>query len=255
MSTASRNILVSIVVLVSSVLETPSHAALCRGKKGVLSLRDECRRPQQPVDVLGTGSPRIVDAVGREVGLVTSLDFLADAIVLRSVTLPDKSRTEWIVLPVTPDGFAPRSLDARPIQFEYATANCTGTRFLPAEEYSGITRPTFARVLFREPGKTGGFFTRREELVTQQYYGKYEQPVVPGADPAEACTDRDSGAPPAALVEGPHPCGYNADETCVACCGPVFDFASKQPIVGIGAPAYAFDPATLELTPPFSLSR
>jgi hypothetical protein len=255
MPTASRNAFASILLIIATASAIPSHAALCRGKKGVLSLREACRRTQQDVDLVSSGSPRIVDATGKEVGLLTSLDFLANAIVLRRVTLPDESKAEWIVLAVTPDGFTPRSDDDAPIHFDYTTANCTGTRFLSAEQYSSISLPTFARPLFREPGKTSGVFARREELVTQQYYGKFEEVVSVGTDPAEACTHRDFGAPPAVMVEGPRACSYNPEGVCVICCGPAYDSATKQPIASVGAPAHEFDPATLELMPPFSLSR
>jgi hypothetical protein len=243
----------AVFVLAFVVASTiPAGAALCRAKKGVLLLRDQCRRGQD--EVVDIGTPRVVDAAGKEVGLLVSLEFLVDATVLRKVELPGETRSQWMVLEVTPDGFEPRSTDDALIRFVYATPDCTGSRYLSADDYSVIALSTFARPLFREPGKTGGVFARREELVTQQYYGKFELQVPSGADPAQACTNR-NGLPPAVLLQGPRACSYNAEATCVTCCGPSYGGLADEPSVGAGAPAHEFDPATLGLTPPFSLSR
>ena len=292
-----RLVAAALVVGVATAAGPAGASILCKTKQGGLVVRDACKKKESPVDPaqLGLQGPRgaqglqgpqgppgsaglvgpggsglrAVDSTGQEVGLVTAVGFpgqyggteeeTTNVEVIRQVPA---GTGEFFLFRVTPGGIhvptpeygAQAFLDDL---FVYASANCTGTRYLGQGPY-GATAPfmEFAHNLIIDPsdGHTGYYFEGSELQNRPPYFALTQ---VPGANPTAAtqgCTQpRPTGA--GGQVIGtvtlcPSDSGQPPGSSCAQCCVTVI----PQQETSV-APTHTLDMSTLGVTPPFRVQR
>jgi hypothetical protein len=263
-----------VAVVVSLLVLTPSpapSAVLCASKRGMVFLRDECRRKERrltldpssigpsgtqgptgetgPTGVPGTpgapgmpgapGAPgadrsplRIVDDRGSEVGTVLRLE--GDSCDPGTIVLREMGGT-WFRFHVGQTGFlgAPRT-------FHYDAAGCTGTRYFRLDD-DDTPLPGFAATLSVDATFVGHYAVEADS--SDRPLWRREQFLAPCGDPATPFPPEPALLPSRCSRPSNPPPGFCRFTECVA--------AGVHP----AAPVRTVDLATLGLLSPFRLER
>jgi len=293
-----KSLVLSIVVagsLLGVATEPAAASVLCKSKKGGLLVRDACKKKEAPVlpgeiaDLgLGGGGPgpagpvgpagpqglqgpaglpgsgggglTIVDAGGREVGIVTSIFTSyygsSGAEVLRSVLAPGASAPEWFIFSVGSSGFKFSDYGS---SFTFATSDCSGTRYFSTNcEYGACADIPLALPVYIEPDGHSGTFARAAERQTQQFYRvtTISAPTTSADTLPALCTAPAFGLP-GVIVRPAYSCaeGQLDPYSCLDCCVPFGDGSPPTPTASEAAPVRTLDVSTFGLTPPFRFQR
>jgi len=231
--------------------------------------------PQGPSGVQGppgpTGPPgrdgasggglSVVDASGKDVGIVTSL-FAYYGSSSAGVTRFVESQNEWFIFSVDTTGFRKNVYGS---DFQYTTSGCTGTRYFQVNCDVGGCAPPLARNAGIEPDDgTTATFSRESERQTAQYYSVSVLSNANADGALLACTNPPPTLrPPGVVLGAPFPCPDNGPgpQVCVDCCVPHFSIlgpaAGQQatPTPSDAAPVHTFSVSDFGLQPPFKLKR
>jgi hypothetical protein len=203
----------------------------------------------------------VVDADGDEVGLVTNVSsgyYGQSASIVRELSAPGGSGTEWFLFGIGREGFVAAEYGT---EFIFATPACDETPYVYSYTAYSNADPLAFPVTVASDG-TRGFFHRPSETVTRQFHFVDVVSGSPAGALLAECTD--PPPPPASFDLPGRPIGsaFLCDESfpgtfCLECCRPVGRFRGGVPVpfeTG-GAPAREIDILGLDLVPPFRLSR
>ena len=282
-----------------AALTGPADATvLCRTKKGGLVVREACKKKEQrleaqqietiglkgepgaagppgPTGLAGPAGPgggaglRVVDATGKEVGLLTSLTATdpeygtGGAVVIREITAPGGTGPEWFALSLSSEGFARAEYGTTAFDFVYASSDCTGARYFSVECGYGECSATPPLATFVRPQPDGAtvYFGRASEHQSRQYYWMELHAAYTQAELSGHCMTSSSNRLPGTVVRDVYDCysGPQSPSWCIECCRPmaIFDRGSESYVQGPteAVPARTLDLSGLGLTAPFRISR
>jgi len=238
-----------------------SASVLCLVHKKSLVVRDQCKAreetltperqaelglvgPPGPSGPLGpaTGSLRVIDAVGRDVGLVTRVGgYYGDVEIVGQLTLPGRSAPDFVIGQVDADGLL-RDRSCDEVAPWYETSTCDGQAYADCRfgTCEGIPGTFFAQPILYQSSTTGCFFgdpseTRQGDFfLRRQLFGTTVQQLN------QQCLFFNQGT----VLGQPVPCKRGG--FCVDCCIP----APGRSLI----PVHSFD-ASLLGTPRFRLSK
>jgi hypothetical protein len=255
-------------------MPAPSDAtSLCKTKKGGLVIRETCKKKEVQVDaamlgelgLVGPAGPQgpagpagpggsagpsggglsVVDASGRDVGIVASIGFGyyggTFTNVLREMTAGGASSSEFFHFGVNYNGFATFD-DYYSYYGTFATSNCTGTEYAYVDcEYGACDVPPMFHSLSIDSDLMATF-SRPGERVHGNYFSRYQISSASADIITANCT-----AQGGTIVGTIAACENSPNNLCGLCCSPENDIDA--------APLYSIDLSTLGLTPPFKLRR
>jgi hypothetical protein len=252
-------------------MPTPSDAtSLCKTKKGGLVIRETCKKkevqvdaallgdlglqgppgPQGPAGPGGSAGPSggglsVVDASGRDVGIVSSIGFGyyggTFTNVLRELTAPGAAGPEFFHFGVNSNGFVTGD-DYYSYYGTFTTSDCTGTEYTFVDcEYGACDVPPMFHSLSIDSQQIGTF-SRPSEHVRGTYFSRHQFSSNSADIVAANCT-----AQHGTIIGTIAACENNPGYMCGLCCVPNEDIDA--------APQHSIDLSTLGLTAPFKLRR
>jgi hypothetical protein len=260
----------SFVIAALTVPARSDATSLCKTKKGGLVIRETCKKKEVQVDAallgeLGLQGPAgppgpagpggsagpsggglsVVDANGRDVGIVSSIGFGyyggTFTNVMRELTAPGAAGPEFFHFGVTSNGFATGD-DYYSYYGTFTTPDCTGTKYAGVDcEYGGCDVPPMFHSLSID-SQLMGTFSRVAERVHGNYFSQYQISSTSADIITANCT-----AQHGTIVGAIAACENDPGHMCGLCCTPNEDIDA--------APLHSIDLSTLGLTPPFKLRR
>jgi hypothetical protein len=239
-----------------------SASVLCLVRKKSLVVRDQCKAREEqltpdrqaelglagPPGVPGTPGPatgglRVIDAVGREVGVVTNTYGYAGVVtVVGAMTLPGRSAPEFVTGQVDGNGLMVDSSCRDFAQF-YETPTCQGQAYTDCTFGGCANEPGtfFARPIFHESTATGCFVGEPSEAKEATFFRRSRMLGSTVLQLNQQCRFLNGGT----LIGVPVACKRNF--LCADCCIPGQSVRSLVPV-------HSFD-ASLLGTPQFRLIR
>jgi len=240
-----------------------SASVLCLVRKKSLVVRDQCRAREETLTAdrkggLGltgppgsagvpgpaTGSLRVIDAVGREVGLVIDTNsYSASARIVGVTTLPGRSTPEFFIAQVDGTGLQ-NQFGCRDIAEFFETSTCDGPAYADCSfgDCESVPGSFFAQPILYESSATGCFFGDPSEARSGTFFRRSRVLGTSVASLNQQCRNFSEGT----LVSPPVRC--HGSLFCADCC-------AAQPASGrLLTPVHSID-ASLLGTPQFRLSQ
>jgi hypothetical protein len=236
-----------------------SASVLCRTRTKKLVVRDACERreqavtPGQQIDLgmqgpqgpLGphSGELRLLDATGREVGLVTSLGDYGNVTVVGQLTGPGVTGSDFYLFSAGRVGLADSGSCNRPELQYFESSDCSGQAFANCNSVgcSSVSGAFLARTFIGQDASGACYVSDGADYRRGTFYRRDTVFAFTAAGVDARCLAR-GGTLLAPIVT----CGTGAKSYCAPCCSLVPDVATS-PVHGIDASVFG--------TPPFRLSR